>query len=164
MTLVMGPSDIFPIRAPSPDAGQSPDAHQLRKMWQRLSESASRTGRLTEAIIALDRVAAEGAHPNWDGYGALAISDASYRRARLFLEVLPSTLPVPEIGVEPGGGLTFEWFFGLNGSFSIIIGSTYQLTYAGIFGAARVHGVEYFVDELPQSILANLRRAAREHR
>jgi len=95
---------------------------------------------------------------NWDGYGAKPLSMDSYIEALRFYLKLPLTHPYPEVSVDPDGEIAFDWFNGPNKVFSVSIGSNYLLSYAGIFESGKIHGSEYFGDELPQEILHNLKR------
>lgn len=95
---------------------------------------------------------------NWDGYGAKALCLASYEEAFRFYLKLPITTPYPEVSVEPDGEIAFDWFNGPNRVFSVSIGSNCLLSYAGIFESGKIHGTEFFGDELPQEILHNIKR------
>lgn len=47
--------------------------------------------------------------PNWDGYGALAISGEAKRNALTALDLLATTTPPPTVVPNPNGTLSFEW-------------------------------------------------------
>lgn len=95
---------------------------------------------------------------NWDGYGARAVSDRSYREALRFCELLPACLPTPEVGADPDGDIALEWNTDATHVFSISVSPSQHLSYAGLFGQNRVHGVEHFGTGFPQAILDNLSR------
>jgi hypothetical protein len=95
---------------------------------------------------------------NWDGYEAKAINDESFFEAMRFTEMIPITIPLPEIGVEPTGEIVLEWHRSLGRLFSIIATGHNEVIYAGLFGTGKVNGIEYFRDELPKAILDNLQR------
>lgn len=113
---------------------------------------------LRESFAALDAVTEEASTPNWDGYDASPVSELGYIKAKQFLELLPTSIPMPEIAVDPDGDISFEWYCGTNNLFSVSVSGTEELTYAGIFGINKVHGVEYFGDHIPRFILINLQR------
>jgi hypothetical protein len=48
--------------------------------------------------------------PNWDGYGAAAVSKETIEQAlRFLLAVMPSSAVTPEIGPTKDGYIQFEW-------------------------------------------------------
>ncbi len=112
---------------------------------------------LGEALEALGEVYEECSE-NWDGYGASAVGLDTYLESRRFLQLIPTTLPFPEITIEPDGEIAFEWYEGPRMILSVSVGSDNALTYAGLFGINKTHGMEYFGDELPATILSNLQR------
>ena len=95
---------------------------------------------------------------NWDGYEADPVSIRSLENAEDFAKTLPTKFPVPEITADPDGEVSFEWYIEPQQVFSVSIGDNNQLSYAGLFGKNKTHGVEYFRDELPKTILENLCR------
>ncbi len=95
---------------------------------------------------------------DWDGYGASPVRLESYELARLVVSLLPSNVPAPEVGADPDGELSFEWYRAPRHVFALSIGPDRRLSYAGLFGANKVNGVEYLQDQLPEPVLANLRR------
>jgi hypothetical protein len=111
-----------------------------------------------EALFSLRRMMAESSLTNWDGYGARAINPVALAHAVRLLKTLPTTAPIPELGLDPDGEIAFEWHLGPRRVFSLSVGSNGQLSYAGLFGRSDTHGTEYFGDELPKAILDNLNR------
>jgi hypothetical protein len=106
----------------------------------------------------LESVRWEAAADNWDGYGGRRISDAAYAWATVFLKALPITNPDPEIAADPDGEVSFSWLRGPGEVFSVSVGQGGRVSYAGLFGTRTVHGTEFFTDELPDPIQANLAR------
>lgn len=100
----------------------------------------------------------------WDGYGGRAVGLTAFEEAQRFCELLPFSVPSPEVAADPDGEIAFEWRQGPDGAFSVSIGPNHRLTYAGIFGPNRVHGVEHFGDEFPQAILNELSRLRQGYR
>jgi hypothetical protein len=105
----------------------------------------------------------EAQEENWDGEGAESADAASYAHAQAFLHLLPSWVKNPEIYFDPDGEVCLEWDSGRRSVFSISIGRDGMLTYAGLFGAAKQHGFEPFVDDIPEILLANISRAVDRH-
>jgi hypothetical protein len=114
--------------------------------------------RRRRVIEALDELLAECRSPNWDGYGAEAVPKALYQGARQFCESLPPSIPDPEVGADPDGEISFDWFKGERDLFSVSVGLGGRLSYAGRFGESRVHGTEYFRNRLPETIVQSIHR------
>jgi hypothetical protein len=102
-----------------------------------------------KALKMLKEIWEETREENWDGYGASPVSVLAFLNARAFLSNLPTTVPIPEITVEPDGEIAFEWYLQPRWVFSVSVGSNNELTYAGLFGRNKIHGTEYFENELP---------------
>jgi predicted DNA-binding antitoxin AbrB/MazE fold protein len=96
--------------------------------------------------------------PDWDGYGALAVSQDALLNGRRFLESLPPDLPAPSIGVEPDGALTMEWHCSERRTLSVSVSTGEELHFAGLFGSNRVYGTETFLGQIPKPILDLVRR------
>ena len=150
--------------APPINRGVSEDAKSLQRQFAELLEdftgSISIGGHLSETRQSLAKATEECSTDNWDSYGAKAIDQNSYASARYFSCLLPTNIPVPKIYVDPDGEVTFEWYAGPRQVFSVSMGSNNELIYAGLFGANKTHGTEYLDDELPGTILDNIRRAS----
>ena len=105
------------------------------------------------ALEEIEKVYEECLEANWDGYGAMPISRETYSKARKLLRMMPSSLPRPDISAEPDGEITFEWYKEKYSVFVISVGGNNLITYAGLFGKSnKMHGTEYFADELPEII------------
>ena len=72
--------------------------------------------------------------------------------------MLPSTVPAPEVAVEPDGMVAFEWYEEPRWVFSVSFETNGELVYAGLFGNSKTHGMECFGEQLPQSILDSIHR------
>ena len=111
------------------------------------------------ALEELEKVYEECSEANWDGYGAMPISRETYSEARKLLRMMPSSLPRPDISAEPDGEITFEWYKEKYSVVVISVGGNNLITYAGLFGKSnKIHGTEYFADELPEIICHCIRR------
>jgi hypothetical protein len=130
----------------------------LARTWGELAESRNLTAGVAQALAELDSVAGEAGAVNWDGYGAAPVSPFAYRQARRLLQLLPSIVPQPDIGITPQGHVALEWHAGPQIAFSIVVGPDRAATYAGMYGAGRVHGREVFADEVPPALVAALYR------
>jgi hypothetical protein len=91
--------------------------------------------------------------PNWDGYGAQAVLDTTYRLAQKFLEALPLGTSAPSIGAEPDGHLTVEWYRSPRRTLSVSVSPEGELHYAALIGSAKAYGTEPFFGEAPKAIV-----------
>jgi hypothetical protein len=114
----------------------------------------------SRAFEHLDEMFRKAGEENWDGEGAAPADPLSYGYAQAFLRMLPSWVSNPDVFVDPDGEICLEWDRGRRAVFSVSIGRDGTLTYAGLLGAAKRHGVEPFVDEIPEVILDGIRRIA----
>lgn len=142
------------------DRGVSETAVILQKAFEEMLGDCSRSATLDDQSMmhSLSEALEECSVDNWDGYGAKAISPDSYRNAQLFATTLPTTMPLPEVSVDPDGEISFEWYRGPRMVFSLSIGAHNEINYAGLFGRNKVNGKEQFYDEIPKAILDNLDR------
>lgn len=95
---------------------------------------------------------------NWDGYGAKPVSIDSVNEAREFISLTPSFFPKPEVVAEPSGEIGLEWYKGKDNIFAVSFDGKKTITYAGIFGSNKTHGIEYFEGSIPSIIIENLKR------
>ncbi len=97
---------------------------------------------MTGATGQLDAIYGDCSMVGWDGHGAKAISQDVFRNARYFLESLPFGMESPQIGAEPDGALTFEWYRTPRKTLSVSINPDGYVYYASLIGASRRHGVD----------------------
>ncbi|MCA6595850.1 MAG: hypothetical protein ACK6BN_10590 [Pseudanabaena sp.] len=91
--------------------------------------------------------------PNWDGYNAFAVQEATLYKAYLFIHALPLGYPLPSVGAEPDGHLTLEWYRNPRWILSVSISHEGILYYAALFDEESEQGSEDFWGEIPQVIL-----------
>jgi len=91
--------------------------------------------------------------PNWDGYGALPVSETAYILAQQFLDALPLGMPPPSFGAEPDGHLTMEWHHSVRRTISVSVSPEGELHYAAILGSNKAYGTEVFYGEAPKKIV-----------
>lgn len=116
---------------------------------------------LEAALESLLEVYEESSKADWDGYGASPVTEDAFYEARKLIQLLPSSVPMPEISAEPTGEIGLEWYRGKRFTFVVSLSGKNILTYAGIFGSNKTHGTEYFGESLPSIIVENLRRLYR---
>lgn len=122
------------------------------------SESMTLGRPLDEVLNSLNEVYRECSQAGWDGYSASAVTEDAYEEARKIINLLPSSIRIPEIVAEPTGEIGFEWRRGRGQVFVLSVGGKHRITYAGIFGGNKMHGSEYFEETLPYAIIQHLRR------
>jgi hypothetical protein len=144
---------------PPTSGGVSKDADLIREkkreIRDRTDKAVSGEG-LENARRAIDDVFLEALHPNWDGYGAAPVTRETAELAHDFLDLLPNSLPAPEIAADPDGDISFEWRAGSRRVFSVSISESGKLTYAGLRGASSVHGTEFFSGGFPGTVMFHL--------
>ncbi len=122
------------------------------------SESITFGRPLYEVHSSLLDVYRECSCADWDGYGAAAITPEAYEEAKRIIDLLPSSIQMPEIVAEPTGEVGFEWRRGRGRIFVISIDGRHKITYAGLFDGNKTHGTEYFGETLPAAVIEHLRR------
>jgi len=126
----------------------------LRKTFKDFELPASRQKRKEEIDSVMD------AYAESRQAGEVApISELTCREAIDFLRKLPSTLPIPEVIVEPNGDLALEWFVSNYCSFLVGFSGRGIITYAGLFGRGqKTYGTELISEAIPSSVVENIRR------
>lgn len=129
------------------------------QQWRRqLQESRIFGLRGKGAFDDLNRIYTECREPNWDGYGAVPVSEATCQSAYQFLEALPFGAPLPSFGAEPDGHLTLEWHRSSTWTFSVSVSAEGELHYAALLGAGKSYGTEPFFGEVPRMIMDLIHR------
>lgn len=111
------------------------------------------------ATAALQIAFEEAREPNWDGEGAAPANLLSFKYAQAFLAARSPAIPKPDVYVDSDGELRLEWYGGPRSVFSVSIGADGTLTYAGLFGVYKTHGVEMFTESIPPDIERSILRA-----
>lgn len=106
-----------------------------------------------EVSNELFAVAEECKSANWDGQGALPVSEESYRAAFRFLEALPLGVTAPSVGIEPDGEMTLEWYHSPRKTLSISFSKNGELHYAALIGVSKSYGTEPFFGDIPKTIM-----------
>jgi hypothetical protein len=125
---------------------------------QHLRESYVLGAAGNDAFRQLCTVVNESGFPNWDGYGALPISEQTFILACQFLRTIPLGTPAPDVGVEPDGQVTLEWHLSAYRTLSVSVSPDGNLHYSALIGPNTVYGTEAFLGDIPQSILQLIRR------
>lgn len=165
-----GESIFPPASHPGADALQRAFAELRASLGtaQRIAESLEARESLEHALevragrrAALEAAWREVSVPGWDGYGAEAVTASTYAMAKAFLETLPTDAPTPEIRADPDGEISFDWYTRPDQVFSVSVGGSGMLSYAGLFGKNNAEGKEWYDGGLPEVVAFNLARLYR---
>jgi len=151
------------LLSPLPSSsGVSTEARTLRDRVsdtrRHLCESLALRTLAEVALAELDEARGEAQSENWDGYAGRPLDPRAYAQAGRFLTALPTTTPIPAISSDPDGEVEVSWNRAPRWVFSVSIGPTGRLTYAGLFGNSRAYGTEWLGAEIPRPVLENVAR------
>ena len=140
--------------------GVSAEAQYVDKSTEKVSR------RLQESAFGIDSVLreelgsvwAECRVPNWDGFNAMPVEQDTLRNAYRFLEAYPFGFPLPTVGAEPDGHITFEWHRSQRQVLSVSVSLDDELHFAALLGVRRRAGTEPFFGEIPEAILDLIRK------
>lgn len=160
MTMAMRCTDCTTITR-LPQNGFGADHVQLNKYFDDIVAELKKSitlGGKTDVLQSLEDLFKECSETGWDGNEASPITEDAYLEARRLINNLPINLRMPEVVPEPSGEIGLEWSKGKDRVFVLSLSGRNEIVYAGLFGMNKVHGVEYFGDTVPSTILENLRR------
>jgi len=103
---------------------------------------------------ALEEIWRTCREPNWDGHGALPMGADIIALAHWVVRSLPTTIPAPELGVEPDGQITLEWYRSPTRLLSVSIDPVGVLHYAATLGGRARYGTEPFLGGFPLGLSA----------
>lgn len=104
-------------------------------------------------------MAAERSCVNWDDQGAQPIAELALEEALLFLDNLPSWIPLPDVVPEPDGSIGLEWYKAPDKQFAISFGGQGSIAFAGLLGnGRRINGIEDFEGTLSPYIQESIDR------
>jgi hypothetical protein len=161
MILIMTASAFLSTATISTRASSSTASYvseQLEEGRRHLLDSHS-LGMGTNAVMEKLYELAESCRlENWDGQGAIAVGQETFRQAYRFIEALPLGSIPPSLGVEPDGQITLEWYKSTRKTLSISISPEGDLHYSAIVGLSKSYGTEAFFGEIPKPIFELLNR------
>ena len=144
------------------NTGSSPESRRVQEQTEAFVKHFRHRADRERVFEELDRVTSEASATGWDGYRGNPSNLSSYQLARRFLASLPTTLPVPEVAIDPDGDIGFDWYLDSKHLYTVSIGANGRLAYAGVFGSgARTHGTEVFDDNVPEVVIQNISRVFR---
>jgi len=101
----------------------------------------------------LDEVFEECSSEGWDGERAKAISIEVLRCTKRFLSSFPLGMEAPEVGAEPDGAITLEWYQSPNKVISISINPDGWMYYAALIDTSKRHGADYSLMGISDDLL-----------
>lgn len=162
IVLQTGTRRVTPLmRAQTVGAGDSARlvASLLSKVAQHQGTRAANWRQLVR--VEIEEIAHECAARDWDGYGAVAVSQRTRENAERFIDLLPSDLSAPAAVPTPDGHIALTWDFGQGRILTISIGESGSAAYAGILGnGVRRHGVEPFRDDVAKVLVESIREVS----
>lgn len=160
MTAATLPYPEFPV-VDALDRSLGPEAQSLRRIqggdaiasWSTLDE------RRVQIDHSLHRAYLESGNTNWDAEGSSAADPMSLSYTRALLHALPSWIPSPDVSVDPDGEFNAEWYYDRRAVFTMSVGRDGTISYAGLFGMRKMHGIDIFTGEVPAAITEGVRKA-----
>ena len=95
--------------------------------------------------------------PNWDGYGANAVSRKTFVSARDFVMQLPDDVALPSLAAEPSGAICFEWYVSKGNSFIVAVDENHKISVAGIGDYYICKELNWY-DVIPDEILVLIKK------
>ena len=97
---------------------------------------------LTDKDISreLEKIFEECSSDGWDGERAKPVSKEVLRHAAAFLESFPSGIELPDIGAEPDGSVSLEWYRSAERVISVSVNPGGEIFYAAIVDGRKIHG------------------------
>lgn len=153
MLMSLPPSDLPTVSEIGRSLQQR--AEENRRYEQR-SEYLSPAVR-PEVVNAMWHTFHANSKPGWDGYGAAPASAGSHHTACKFIQRLPKDLVDPEVGMDPDGEFSLEWFgTDRDHVLSISFGADERISFAFRNGFERRRGTTVLRDYLPAELLTYL--------
>jgi hypothetical protein len=84
------------------------------------------------------------------------VTAAAVHIASRFVGVLPRSVSLPEVSIDPDGAISLDWMPSRTRAFSISVDDSGRLAYAWMDGSDRGHGVVRFEDSVPAPLRAQL--------
>jgi hypothetical protein len=117
----------------------------LESLWR--TELVGRSVRARR--MALEEAIQSSSTANWDGYGADPVKPLSVEWTGRLLEDLPTSIPIPEIGVAPDGDIVLEWFSDRGRVLSVSVGVGGEVRFSLRGPSSKFTGIEPYSDGIP---------------
>lgn len=92
------------------------------------------------------------------------VPTTAVRIASRFVRVLPASLPLPEVAIDPDGAISLDWMPSRTRVFSVSVDDSGRLAYAWMNGSDRGHGVVRFEGAIPGPLLLQLSELTGDNR
>lgn len=79
-------------------------------------------------------------------------------QAARFIRTLPKDVPKPDLGEDPDGDVSMEWYKDRDNVLSVSINERGGITYAAMIGEERDRGALSFEKEVPAPLIRLIRR------
>lgn len=135
---------------------QGDESHKL------LQQSEALGGGYKEISYKLDEIFRECSKEGWDGADAKPILEATLRNTKIFLKKFPLGVKSPEVGAEPDGAITLEWYKSPSKVISISIHPDEKLYFAAIIGVKKRHGVDFVSYDISNDLLELISQVTEE--
>lgn len=153
MTTLAITARFAPVTTGLVRSGSSNEAIQL---WRVLASAFSDLKRTrSDRALAFSELFAmdQGVDGN-----AVSVEAVTLVLAERFLTVLPLDIPSPEVGLDPDGEISFDWFGAGGQNFSVSLRKDGRLAYAGAFAGEKTkYGTDRLDDEIPREIVDAVR-------
>lgn len=144
------------IAAVTKGLARSGSSAEAINLWKVLAEALSHLKRSrSDRAFAFSELFAIDQREPADGRN---LETATLVLAERFLTVLPLDIPAPEVGLDPDGEISFDWFGSAGENFSVSLRKDGRLAYAGAFmGEKTKYGTDRLDDEIPREIVEAVR-------
>lgn len=141
------------------NTGASPESKNLENKLCEIVFHFRQRAERDRAFSELARAMSAGFDEARDQYSSIKVDARVSQLACRFLNTLPSTIPAPEVGLDPDGEISFTWIVTRDRQFSVSLSPEGITSYAGVFGGgSTIHGTEIFDDTVPMPIIDAIRR------
>lgn len=139
----------YPLSAGLARSGASAEATTVQRLaavvWHRIKERSDQTRTFNDLEALKHELETEG---------STRPAVTPFELAHRFLLALPSTLPVPELSVDPDGELAFDWFGRDGRNFSVSLNASGRVSFAGRLRPGKsIYGTDQFDGAVPREIL-----------
>ena len=115
-------------------------------------DSDDRTAEIYQRVsAALHKASTEHAFTSPEAFG----------RTLEILNLLPRSIPLPDVVVESESGIGLDWDEGRHRVVSLTVGDTPMVGFAALFGAEPLYGKMPFTGQIPETLRFLLRRLHR---
>ena len=127
---------------------------QEREKTRKLLQMSNALGFTAKGTFQqLDEIFEECSSIGWDGANAKPISAETLQSAEAFLKSFPLGIESPDVGAEPDGAITLEWYKSTDKVISISINPGGWLYFAAIIGTKKWHGVDFALFDVSEDLL-----------